>query len=323
MSKHVKKEFKNALEAYLEGYFSLRDKSKVFELLSDKIRGFGTGIQEKTIDTESYKKLFEHDFETVKDPITYKTYHLDYYHITEDVVIAMFENDIEFCIEGQDIIINHIRQSIVLRKESDKVVIDHIHASLPSTVQGDNESFPVLQVKDIVNQFHKSLQENNTLVNEEVKDLERLVTKDYLTGLDNRYKIDQFINTEIKRANRFNATFSMILMDIDRFKELNDKLGHLEGDQYLKDISQVLISCAKDTDLVGRWGGDEFAMILPQVGMYEVSDYLQGIKEKIHKRFEGEISLSYGISTFVHGDDQQSLFARADKNLYKDKKTNG
>lgn len=315
----VRDEFKETLQEYLDAYFTHRSEALVFNLLSERVKGFGTGVNEGGTDTDSYYQMFKHDFETVTKPIRYKTYDLTFEAITEDVVVAMFQNDIEFVLEDQDIIMNHIRQSIILRRTDKGIVIDHIHASLPAAIQGENESFPVLQIKDIANHLQKVINREPDFKNVDYSELEKMVTRDYLTGLANRYKIDEVMSLEINRANLLHTSFSMILLDIDGFKQFNDEQGHLVGDQYLRDIAEVLEACTRDIDLVGRWGGDEFAIILPETDMYQASLFMACIKEQIKDQFKGKVSITFGLASFIRGDNEASLFDRADKNLYKQK----
>lgn len=142
--------------------------------------------------------------------------------------------------------------------------------------------------------------------------------EDYLTGLYNRRRITELLENEIQRAARYGTMFSVIMTDVDHFKAVNDRLGHQAGDKVLIKIAEVIRSSVRATDLVGRWGGEEFVIISPETDI--AGSFL--LAEKIRTRLEsfdlGEIhrTSSFGVTAFADDDNIESIIARADAGLY-------
>jgi len=166
---------------------------------------------------------------------------------------------------------------------------------------------------------YRSVSENIT----DKKKIEKLSITDQLTQLYNRHKLEESFMIEISRVKRYKDSLSMILLDIDHFKSVNDKYGHDIGDETLKSISQILTKSVRITDIVGRWGGEEFILIVPNTNLEQT----KLLAEKIRKVVEvysfkeiGHITVSLGISTFFIDDTKESLVKRADEALYRAKK---
>lgn len=151
------------------------------------------------------------------------------------------------------------------------------------------------------------------------RELERLSVTDKLTGLFNRLKLDEVFEREIQRSTRFNQRFSVILLDIDHFKQVNDTHGHQVGDQVLMAVANVLSANTRETDIVGRWGGEEFLVICPQTDQNGVLKFAENLCQifrehdfpVIHKK-----TASFGIATYQPGDQSKDIVARADAALY-------
>lgn len=159
-----------------------------------------------------------------------------------------------------------------------------------------------------------------TLENE--KKLEHLSQTDQLTGLYNRHKLHQVFTSEINRSNRFEEVFGVILLDLDLFKNVNDTYGHDVGDLVLKEISNILKDNIRASDTLGRWGGEEFLIILPKIDI----DGAKILAEKLRKEIEnhqftiaGKMTASFGLAYYKKGDDENSIIKRADDALYKAK----
>lgn len=154
--------------------------------------------------------------------------------------------------------------------------------------------------------------------------LEYQANHDQLTGLFNRQKFNEIFKKEIKREKRYNNNLSLIIFDIDNFKNFNDDFGHNVGDEVLKIISKVLLENIREHDSVARWGGEEFLVLLPQTDELGAKN----VAEKIRKAIESykrddiprQITASFGVTRFKEDDNETSVLKKADDALYKAKK---
>lgn len=165
---------------------------------------------------------------------------------------------------------------------------------------------------------------NNSLI-EEKKTLEVLSSTDHLTGLYNRYKFEETFTYEKRQANRYKTELCIVMMDIDNFKLVNDTYGHNQGDIFLQTISQELKKVFRDTDVIGRWGGEEFLILLPKTCIKDAYEITQRVREQIaQKVFEhvGTKTASFGITKIYENDTLDIAISRADIALY-DAKENG
>ncbi|MCX6076534.1 MAG: diguanylate cyclase [Campylobacterales bacterium] len=155
------------------------------------------------------------------------------------------------------------------------------------------------------------------------KRVEELAVTDQLTKIFNRLHLENSFKQEVDRAKRYNATFSVILLDIDHFKAVNDNYGHDVGDEVLVGVVNILKQNIRATDILGRWGGEEFLIILPQTDMNEAKYLAEKLKSEIeHHTFDtiGSKTCSFGISQFrVEDEDSKMVVKRADNALYSAK----
>jgi two-component system cell cycle response regulator len=156
--------------------------------------------------------------------------------------------------------------------------------------------------------------------------LERLATFDSLTGLYNRRAVLGRLGELINFANRYKEDFSLSMLDIDHFKMVNDSYGHLTGDEVLARIATLIHRNVRDTDIVGRYGGEEFIIILPKTNLsssWVVAERLRSIIEKAEMKDSAgnvfTITVSQGLAGWERDEDAASLISRADEALYKAK----
>jgi len=157
------------------------------------------------------------------------------------------------------------------------------------------------------------------------KSTEHLSLTDGLTGLYNHRHFQEQLEVEVKRAQRYDLNVSLIMIDLDHFKEFNDSYGHLEGDSLLRKISQILKSSLRETDFVARYGGEEFAVILPETNKEGASIAAERIRKTINEQTFGEggvkMTISLGVASYP--DDaclRADLIKKADEALYQAKR---
>ena len=145
---------------------------------------------------------------------------------------------------------------------------------------------------------------------------------DNLTNIYNRNKIDEIFEQEITRVQRYNEIFSMILIDIDHFKDFNDTYGHLVGDEVLILLAKTIEKITRTTDTFARWGGEEFVMILPNTTKQNaaiVAEHLRGDVQKIQHKTAGGVTASFGVSQYEANDTEKSMYEKCDAALYRAK----
>jgi len=150
--------------------------------------------------------------------------------------------------------------------------------------------------------------------------MELQAVTDALTGVYNRHHFNEAIDREIKRAERYDSPLTLLLLDVDNFKNYNDTFGHLRGDILLKQIAQELTTFIRSTDLLARFGGDEFVIILAETDIVNAQKVADKITSEINARFSRErVGMSIGMAVFQPGMNAQSLLADADRSLYHSK----
>lgn len=154
--------------------------------------------------------------------------------------------------------------------------------------------------------------------------LEILSVTDRLTALANRRKLEASLQSELLRARRYGKTFSIIMLDVDRFKIINDTHGHQAGDAVLVQLADLLRRNARETDVVGRWGGEEFLIICPETSLLVVTALAERYRTEMERNDfgpVGQVTSSFGVTASAEGDDVQLLVRRADEALYRAKES--
>jgi diguanylate cyclase (GGDEF)-like protein len=156
--------------------------------------------------------------------------------------------------------------------------------------------------------------------------VERQALVDGLTGLANRRRSDEMLHLELTRAARLGAPIAFVLLDIDRFKSINDRFGHPAGDAVLREVATLLAETLREIDVAGRWGGEEFALILPGTdldGGVQLAERLRATLEarpiKAGPKTELFVTASFGVAAYPGHATEDELVAAADAALYEAK----
>jgi diguanylate cyclase (GGDEF)-like protein len=167
---------------------------------------------------------------------------------------------------------------------------------------------------------------NITTLKEQSDLLKYKANHDHLTGLYNRQYFNEILSSEINRALRYNHTFSLVMLDIDFFKNINDTYGHDIGDEVLKNLSKIVKHHLRETDTLSRWGGEEFVILLSETDIENSKSKIDVLREKIENTslsdsINDTITVSFGITEFQSDDSKDILLKRVDVALYEAKNT--
>ena len=186
----------------------------------------------------------------------------------------------------------------------------------------DQRTLALNELRQLNPTLETRVEERTLAIEKANRALERMALYDSLTALPNRTLVNDRLAQAIKTAERTNNSFVVMLIDLDRFKEVNDSLGHQAGDELLKKVGQRFVETMRDTDTIGRLGGDEFAILLPETsvdGAVSVADKLIKAMER-SMELEGlsfTVAASIGIAHYPdHGTDASTLMRHADIAMY-------
>jgi diguanylate cyclase (GGDEF)-like protein len=169
----------------------------------------------------------------------------------------------------------------------------------------------------------------NAALDAAAKMLRALAEKDDLTGINNRRSVFAVFQREIDRARRYGKPLSLIMIDVDHFKSWNDLHGHHVGDQILQSVAQIISSVSRDIDVFGRYGGEEFVVVLPETPVDHAVLYAERLRATIEahgdtlkERYpDSSLSVSVGVAAMsLRGDDADRMIQRADAALYAAKR---
>jgi len=162
----------------------------------------------------------------------------------------------------------------------------------------------------------------NMTISSYQKRLTKIASTDKLTGIYNRRAFDIIIDQALKDVERNQKHLSLILFDIDHFKKLNDTYGHLAGDYMAQEVVKTAIHAIRSNDVICRWGGDEFLIILKECGLKDAITTAEKIRKEIkahHAMYQEKsiyATISLGVTEYARGDTRDGLLNRADRALY-------
>ncbi len=155
-----------------------------------------------------------------------------------------------------------------------------------------------------------------------VEELEKLSITDSLTSIYNRRKFNELLTKEIERNKRYQNSLSIIMCDIYHFKKINDTFGHDVGDKAIKKFSKQIHENIREIDMLARWGGEEFMILMPNVSVenaHAVAEKLRTIIENAEVETAGSFTASFGVTDLMFDDTAETFIKRADQALYKAK----
>jgi diguanylate cyclase (GGDEF)-like protein len=197
--------------------------------------------------------------------------------------------------------------------------------AIAAQLEGSRETFAkeTADIKERETGKTRELQQANRLLMD-------IANRDALTGLANRRRLEIDLDRNVKLSQRTGVPLAVVMMDLDRFKQYNDTAGHLAGDTLLQNVAHNLRARARSTDLVVRWGGDEFCILVPGTSPAGAVIAAEGFVEAVHKAAEASprpegtllVGASAGVACYPgDGEDGTELIARADEALYQAKET--
>ena len=203
------------------------------------------------------------------------------------------------------------------------VRLDNISSGLNTFVAA--QKLRVLEASDSIDRMKRRLQELENQAEDLRDDLERQharVLVDPLTGLLNRTGYTETAAKQVARWKRHGGALSLAVIDIDHFKQINDVYGHTAGDRVLSTVANKLGELIRQSDLLSRYGGEEFVLLLPETGQEKARVLLDTLREHIelcpfrHKDTPVKVTLSCGVAEFKSGDVLETVFERADRAMY-------
>jgi diguanylate cyclase (GGDEF)-like protein/PAS domain S-box-containing protein len=174
----------------------------------------------------------------------------------------------------------------------------------------------------IVEERTRELSRVNQQLQIQLEENRKLAETDALTSIANRHRLSKALPLECDRAQRFRQPLSLIAMDIDDFKNINDHYGHALGDAALVQVVESVKRCVREGDLLARWGGDEFIMVLPNTPLADARTLVETIRHSLADLppvGDFQLTLSFGVAQRFDEEQQTGLLARADQALYRSK----
>ncbi len=273
------------------------DKDNIFAFI-DNIYSISHKINEKDLDNIKINTLLKHKLNIYlevqeKDAL--------FVHILNSAINR-------FTKEDTNTILNNY-QFIVYPKNIDFILIGKI-------------AIPLILLLSIFIYFNIKLKKEITKRKETEQQLSELANKDSLTHIFNRRRIEEICEMEIERKERYKNNLSIIFFDINDFKIINDTLGHHLGDEVLIKIANIIEKNIRHIDFLGRWGGDEFLIILPETNLVQCQSIVSHLKNQLAEicfTNSIKVSCSFGIAEHEENDTLDSLLKKADESMYLQK----
>ncbi|OCL91835.1 GGDEF domain-containing protein [Aliarcobacter thereius] len=337
---------KKHIEVESMDLFLFDPEKNILSYLSEDVNIF-KNILNNNFDKEYYKKariIEENDKKYILKVIDLETYNNGYLAVLADyeLLTKPYKNEVIWLL-SIFVVLNILTIPFILYLS--RIITKPIYSLVEQSNRIKSKDFNIIQIDTNINEIallsdsftsmSKSIFEHQTYLEEKISqrteelriknaELKELSITDKLTSLYNRTKLDDALKQEFERAKRYESSFSLIILDIDFFKLVNDNFGHKIGDDVLKETASILKSSIRESDILGRWGGEEFLIICPNSSSEDailLAEKLnQAIKNHIFSTYPKQLTISLGISSFnknIKSPDE--LLNYADIALYKAK----
>jgi len=309
------------IQHQLEGEVSQEEWPELLERISRLIRSMREQANEEKKSLESFLSQLTEQLQTLDNFISsVENDHNDSIHHGQELGERMREH------------IDHIGHSVDQASEIDQLKLA-VRARLETIAEHMSEFHRYEEERDVhaqekikeLNEKIKSMEEDSESLRKKVKDERESALTDQLTEIKNRLAYDERIAHEYALWKRYHTPISLIVIDIDFFKKINDSYGHIAGDKVLHTVAQNLQSSIRETDFLARYGGEEFVIIMPATGEEDglgVAEKLRQAVESCGFHYRGDavkVTISCGVAEFSTDDTPQSVFEKADAAMYRAK----
>jgi len=245
------------------------------------------------------------------------------------IELIKFSDDFSECVTTQ---VDSIQSSMTESTDISQLE-NRISQSLETIVEGvrsfDSERETLQKeaadrILNLTKELEHTRSETNLLKDNLQQQRERALT-DPLTKLPNRHAYNERLHLEYNRWRRYQKPLSLVMGDIDKFKQINDTYGHIAGDTALRETAKVFTSGLRETDFIARFGGEEFVIIMPETSLNEATKAINKLRKsiqenKIHEAAaDFQLTISFGVASFEQDDTFESVILRADKAMYRAK----
>lgn len=300
------------------GYEGVRQDITVKKILEEYNQQLKEDVKEKTVKLKKYTKYLNTLFD-INPNITYVLSGNELTRVNKAFLDFTGFSCLEEFLTQHRCICELFTKEKYQKEDKNSNIHCHINKNVTILKDGIEHLFTLSSQRFIADE-----EEQQLISLEDITEIQKLAVTDKLTGIYNRVRIDDEIAINHSYYTEHGDTFSIILIDIDFFKRVNDKHGHLIGDEVLKDFAKVIKKNIRETDTLGRWGGEEFLIICPHTNAEGAFLVAQTIRENISKHIFSrglKMTLSAGISNIDNCKDIDTLLTLTDEALYKAKES--